>query len=221
MLTIYHLWLSPPCRLVRLVCEEKGLDYQLKAEKTWERREAFLKMNPAGEVPVLVNGKAVIAGRMAILEYLEEMAPEPSLFPNDMVARAGARRLLEWFLFKFQKEVTTPLLTERVLKKYLKMGGPDAAKIRAGQTNLGHHLSYLEHLAGKRNYLNGADFSIADLAAAAQISTIDYLGEINWPDYPHVREWYAKVKSRRSFRPLLKDYLAGLKPPDHYTALDF
>ena len=52
MLTIYHLWLSPPCRLVRLVCEEKGLDYQLNAEKTWERREAFLKMNPAGEVPV-------------------------------------------------------------------------------------------------------------------------------------------------------------------------
>ncbi|MCH7630565.1 MAG: glutathione S-transferase family protein [Proteobacteria bacterium] len=221
MLTIYHLWLSPPCRLVRLVCEEKGLDYQLKAEKTWERREAFLKMNPAGEVPVLVNGKAVIAGHMAILEYLEEMAPEPSLFPNDMVARAGARRLLEWFLFKFQREVTNPLLTERVLKKYLKMGGPDAAKIRAGQTNLGHHLSYLEHLAGKRNYLNGADFSIADLAAAAQISTIDYLGEINWPDYPHVREWYAKVKCRRSFRPLLKDYLAGLKPPGHYTALDF
>jgi len=221
MLTIYHLWLSPPCRLVRLVCEEKELEYDLKAEKVWERREDFIKMNPAGEVPVLVDGKATIAGHMAVLEYLEETTPAPSLYPRDIGERAEARRLLEWFLFKFQREVTNPLLTERVLKVYLKKGSPNAERIRAGQTNLGNHLGYLEHLAGRRNYLAGAEVSIADLAAAAQVSTMDYLGEINWQNHPETREWYAKVKCRKSFRPLLKDFLAGMTPPDHYSALDF
>jgi len=221
MLILYHLWLSPPCRLVRLVCEEKELEYDLKAEKVWERRDDFIKMNPAGEVPVLVDEGAAIAGHMAILEYLEEMTPAPSLYPKDIADRAEARRLLEWFLFKFQREVTTPLLTERVLKVYLKQGGPNADRIRAGQTNLSHHLNYLEHLTGKRNYLAGVEFSIADLAAAAQVSTMDYLGEIDWAAHPGAREWYAKVKCRKSFRPLLKDFLAGMKPPDHYTSLDF
>lgn len=221
MLTLYHLWLSPACRLVRLILEEKGLAYDLKAEKIWQRRPEFLKLNPAGEVPVLVNGKNHLAGFSAIIEYLEETSPEPRLLPADPHARAEVRRLVEWFLFKFRKEVSDPLLTERVLKKYLKLGVPDTDIIRAGQINLGHHLDYLAHLTGRMNYLAGDDFSLADLAGAAHISTVDYLGEVNWDDYPDVREWYAKVKCRKSFRPLLKDHIAGMQPPDHYTSLDF
>lgn len=221
MLTLYHLWLSPPCRLVRLILEEKGLEYDLLAEKIWERRPEFLKLNPTGEVPVLVNGKNHIAGFTAIIEFLEETSPSPPLLPSDAHARAEVRRLVEWFLFKFKKEVSDPLLSEKVLKKYLKLGVPDTDIIRAGQTNLGHHMAYLSHLTGEMNYLAGDEFGLADLAAAAHISTVDYLGEINWADYPDVREWYAKVKSRKSFRPLLKDHIAGMPPPDHYTSLDF
>lgn len=221
MLTLYHLWLSPPCRLVRLILEEKELAYDLKAEKIWERRPEFLKMNPTGEVPVLVNGQNHLAGFTPIIEYLEEICPDKPLLPEDAHARAEVRRLVEWFLYKFKAEVSDPLLTEKVLKKYLKLGVPCSEIIRAGQTNLANHMDYLSHLTGKMNYLAGDKFTLADLAGAAHISTVDYLGEINWGDYPDVREWYAKVKCRKSFRPLLKDHIAGMPPPDHYTALDF
>lgn len=221
MYTLYHLWLSPPCRLVRLVLEEKGLNYKLKAEKVWERRPDFLKLNPAGEVPVLVVDEKPLAGFAAILEFLEETAPNPALLPPGPAARAEVRRLVEWFLFKFNREVSDPLLSEKILKQYLKLGAPETEVIRAGQANLGHHMRYLAHLAERRNYLAGNEFSLADLAAAAQLSTADYLGEVDWPAHPAVREWYAKVKSRKSFRPLLKDCIAGMRPPDHYTSLDF
>ena len=62
MRTLYHLWLSPFARKVRLALKEKGLEFELQVEKVWERREAFLALNPASEVPVLVedDGSAVI-----------------------------------------------------------------------------------------------------------------------------------------------------------------
>ena len=71
------------------------------------------------------------------------------------------------------------------------------------------------------NWLAGDDFSLADIAAAAHISCVDYLGDVPWSDYPGAHDWYARVKSRPSFRPLLADHIPGLPPPKHYADLDF
>src|SRR3546814_8359459 len=80
MRKLYHHWLSPFSRKVRILLEEKGLDFQLEVEKTWERREDFLALNPAGLVPVLVEHDGhVLAESQTICEYLDEVYPNKLL----------------------------------------------------------------------------------------------------------------------------------------------
>ena len=222
MRRLYHLWLSPFSRKVRLVLGEKGLDFELAVEPVWERREGFLALNPAGTVPVLVEEDGtVIAESQPICEYLDEIVPDKSLIGFDPVTRAETRRLVMWFDLKFNTEVTHNLVTERVMKRFMKMGEPNSAAIRAGLYNISHHLNYIAYLAERRRWLAGDDFSLADITAAAHLSCVDYLGDVLWEAHPGAKDWYVRVKSRPSFRPLLADRIAGLRPPRHYDDLDF
>ena len=63
--------------------------------------------------------------------------------------------------------------------------------------------------------------SLADLAAAAHLSVADYLGEVPWNEDEAAKNWYARVKSRPAFRPMLADMLAGVPPAASYADLDF
>ena len=100
-------------------------------------------------------------------------------------------------------------------------GPPDSSKIRAGRGNLKNHMKYAARLASSRDWLAGSHLSHADLAAAAAISVLDYLGEVKWSEEPAVKDWYVRIKSRPSFRPLLEDKVMGLPPASHYIDLDF
>ena len=73
----------------------------------------------------------------------------------------------------------------------------------------------------KRKYLACDEFSMADVSAAAQLSVIDYLGDVPWEYARNVKLWYSKVKSRPSFKDILKDNIKGILPSRHYTNLDF
>ncbi|HLB07665.1 MAG TPA: glutathione S-transferase family protein [Alphaproteobacteria bacterium] len=222
MRTLYHLWLSPPCRVVRVVLREKAVEFDLKVEKVWERRPEFLAINPAGEVPVLVESDGeVIAQCVPIAEYLEDVYPEPSLIGTAPLVRAEVRRLVDWFAAKFDHEVTEHILGEKFMKRFMSMGEPDSRVIRAGQLNIRYHLDYIAYLSERRRWLAGDDFSLADIAAAAHLSVIDYIGDVPWEAHPEAKEWYARVKSRPSFRPLLADRIPGAAPPKHYADLDF
>jgi glutathione S-transferase len=222
MRKLYHLWLSPDCRAVRIVLKEKGLDHELVVEKVWERREDFLAINPAGEVPVLIehDGRA-LCGSTPICEFVDEVYPNRALIGADPAARAETRRLVGWFDGKFAREVTDNLVFEKLMKRFMGMGEPDSAAIRAGQHNIHYHLDYIGYLAERRSWLAGDDFSLADIAAAAHLSCLDYLGDVPWEDHQPAKDWYARVKSRPSFRPLLADHIPGLPPPRHYADLDF
>jgi len=221
MLVLYHLPLVPACRKIRLALAEKGVAFQLKAEKIWERRPAFLALNPAGDVPVVeVDGRAV-SGANAVAEYLEEAYPDPPLIPGDAAMRAEVRRLVDWFDIKFDREVTENLVGEKVMRRFLGRGQPDTQAIRAGRHNITIHLDYIAWLADRRSWLAGDALTYADLAAAAHLSCVDYLGDVPWQHNPGAKDWYARIKSRPSFRPLLIDKIAGLPPPRHYTDLDF
>lgn len=221
--TLYHMWLVPSCRKVRLVLGEKNQSVTLKAELYWERREEFLKLNPAGDLPVLLEKEsgAVLCDSNAIAEYLDEKIPEPPLMGATLLERAEIRRLVAWFDKKFEKEVISLLTNEKVMKRFLKMGEPSSQNIRVALQNLKNHLRYISFLAERRNYLAGNRISLADLTAAAHLSVVDYLGDINWEQWPEVKNWYVRVKSRPSFRPLLADRIGGLTPPPHYDKLDF
>ena len=144
MRTLFHLWLSPFCSKVRILLLEKDLEVELKTENLWDRRREFLQINPAGDVPVLVeeNGH-VICDSAAICEYLEEIKPTPTLLPGDAEQRSEIRRLVAWFDRKFNQEVSENLVGEKILKRFLKRGAPDASAIRAGKKNIHHHLNYI------------------------------------------------------------------------------
>ncbi|RDD61517.1 glutathione S-transferase family protein [Ferruginivarius sediminum] len=222
MRVLYHLPLHPGCRKIRVLMREKKLDFELKAEQVWERREGFLRLNPAGEVPVLVeDGGAVIPDAGVIAEYLEETCPEPTLLGHDPMERAEVRRLALWFDAKFNREVTINLVDEKILKRFMKLGHPDSQAIRAGHANIHYHLDYIAWLCDRRTWLAGDDFSMADIAAAAQLSCVDYVGDVPWEQHQGAKDWYARVKSRPSFRGILADQVPGLPPPSHYADLDF
>ncbi|RAU21732.1 glutathione S-transferase [Paramagnetospirillum kuznetsovii] len=223
MRILYHHPLCPFSRLVRVVMAEKKLEFEPQIEKFWERRADFTALNAAGEVPVLVEeGGTVLADAVAIAEYLDEVHREPPLLPSDPLARAEVRRLVGWFGAKFFAEVTTNLVGEKVFKRLsAQHGEPDSRKIRAGFANIHEHLNYIGWLTERRAWLGGSAFTLADIAAAAQVSTIDYLGDVPWDNHPGAKDWYARVKSRPSFRVLLSDHLPGVPPPRHYADLDF
>jgi glutathione S-transferase len=222
MRRLYHVALWPACRRVRLVLAEKNIPFALVAEPVWERREDFLALNPAGEVPVLVEEDGgVVADAEAIAEFVDEVVPHPMLIGATPAERAETRRLVAWFARKFAREVTDHLLGEKVLRRLNGGEQPDSDAIRAGYANMRYHLDYIAYLTERRNWLAGPSYSLADIAAAAELSALDYLGDVPWERHEGAREWYARVKSRPSFRALLEDRMAGLVPAPHYADLDF
>lgn len=222
MRTLYHVWLHPFSRKVRLALAEKRLEFDLQVEKIWERRTAFLAMNPAGDVPVLVEADGtILSNSQVICEYLEEVYPDVNLLGSDPMQRAETRRLVGWFDVKFNREVTDNLVGEKLMKRFLKLGEPHGPSIRAGHANIHYHLDYIGFLCEKRKWLAGEAFSLADIAAAAHLSSIDYIGDVPWDEHHAARDWYARVKSRPSFKSLLEDRIPGFTPVDHYENVDF
>ncbi|MBV9734441.1 MAG: glutathione S-transferase family protein [Acidisphaera sp.] len=219
---LYHLPLSPFSRKVRLVLAEKRLPFELKLEKVWERRQEYLELNPAGTVPTLIEDNGLtIPDSGVICEYLDEAYPDTALLGRTLAERVEVRRLIAWFDGKFALEVTRNLLGEKFMKRLTGRGEPDAGALRAGYANLRHHLDYLGWLAENRKWLAGSSISIADFAAAGHISALDFVGDIDWTLAPAAREWYARMKSRPSFRAVLSDRVPGVTPPPHYADLDF
>jgi glutathione S-transferase len=231
MLTLFYHPFCPHSRFIRLALAEHGIgQVQLIEERVWERRREFLGLNPACTTPVLVEeGHPPIPGAGTIAEYLDETRGAElgnrRLLPKALSERVEVRRLLSWFNEKFFAEVTGPLTMERLYKRYMPVsaggGSPETPVIRAAQHNLRYHLAYIGWLVRTRDWLGGDRMSYADLAAATHLSALDYLGDVPWNEDEMAKTWYARVKSRPSFRPLLAETLAGIPPSPTYADLDF
>jgi glutathione S-transferase len=223
--TLHHFPLDPASRQARLALGEKKLPFEAVTVRYWEAPAEFAKLSPSGLTPVLVETeggrRTVISEIRAIVEHLEETAPQPPLMGRDAAERAETRRLLQWFDRKFDAEVDGYILREKLEKRLTKMGAPDLANMRLGREALREHLRYVEQLLAARDWLAGPRLSYADFAAAAHLSVLDYFGDVPWRELPVAKTWYMKVKSRPAFRPLLADRWPGLAPAGHYDDLDF
>jgi glutathione S-transferase len=215
--------LCPFSRKVRLLLGEKGVGYDLVRESPWDRRDEFLDMNPAGQVPVMADPKRniLLMDSMAICEYLEETVDKAAMINGTAVNRAEIRRLVAWFDTQFFQDITAPLLGERMMKRIVTKAAPDAKTLREAMKAAVRHLDYTDYLLDHHNWIAGATMSLADLAAAAQISVADYLGGIDWKGHEQTARWYRGFKSRPSFRPLLSERMEGISPPKEYDDVDF
>ena len=219
---LYHTSFSPACRKIRMMLDEMGLEFKLVEEPVWQQRKEFLAINPAGDVPVLVDGNGlVLSGSYVVTEYLEEGYQLESLIGDTLTTRAEVRRLTHWADNKLLKDVTQPLLHEKFFCQLLKLGQPDTKKIRAAKAQLADHISYFEELLTTHNWLAGDVYSLADISVAAHLSLCDYLGDIAWKRNSPIKKWYALMKSRPAMRRILTDRVRGFKPPKHYEDPDF
>ncbi len=230
MVTLYHFPLDPFSRRIRLSLSEHDVQAKLAEEQPWALRRPFMDISPSGILPVLVenNGETII-GVEAVSEYIEETrAPDQSqggLLGADPVQRAEIRRLVSLFDGRFYREVGRPILIEKIQRRFAKPedggGAPNMAAVRAGLQNIRPYLSLIGALLETRNWLAGEELSLADLGAAAHLSCIDYLGDVSWSESSAAKDWYVRLKSRPSFRPLLADHIRGMPPPRAYADLDF
>lgn len=222
MRLLYHTPLSPFCRKIRMMLKEKQLEFAMAEENPWERNLDLFALNPAGEVPVLIeeNG-SVISGNYAITEYLEDTYAESSVLGRSPCERAEVRRMTDWFDHKFDYEVTQNIVFEKVFKRLMHYGPPNSDALRAGKENILYHLDYIGYLASERYFLAGDHVTLADIAAAAHLSAVDYLGDVPWEHNACAAEWYSLMKSRPCLRSILCDRIHGVKPPEYYENPDF
>jgi glutathione S-transferase len=222
MRTLYHHTLLPTARKVRLALHEKRLDFTEVELDPWTPSDDLLALNPAGDLPVLVDENGVVVSDThAICEYLEEVYPTPNLLGRTPRDRLEARRLAAWFDQKFSRDVTQHLAGEKLIRRLTMNAAPDSRALRAGRENIHTHLQYIAWLTERRSWLAGDDITYADLSAASHLSLIDYTGDVPWANHPLTKEWYVRIKSRFSFRCLLADTVPGIAPAPVYTDLDF
>lgn len=223
MRQLHHFPLSPFCRRVRLVLGEKRLTFDSHPERPWEPKDELFPLDPAKQLPVLIEtDSAKLSDAQAICEYLEELHPDPPLMPKRAGERAEVRRLCAWFDRFFFGEITSVVVREKYLKRFRQVPTPepDLAALRRALDATRRHLAFIEKLVDARDCLAGP-LSLADFTAAAHVSCADYFGDVPWDAFPKARDWYARLKSRPSFRPILADNLPGIAPPAHYANLDF
>ncbi len=225
MRTLYHYPLDPASRQARIALAEKKLKVKLELVDPWTPDISFLDITAEGVPPTLMDvipgDKVYISGARAICEYANDGSPRNPLLPEDRVERAEARRIADWFDRKFSAEVNAYILFEKIEKSLTDSGAADTAILREGREHLNFHLNYMSWLLERRDWLAGSNFSLADIAGAAHLSCLDYLGEILWRDWQDLKRWYQTVKSRPSVRALLDDRVPGLRAPRHYRDLDF
>lgn len=219
MWQLYQFPLCPFSRKVRLLLGEKGVPFELIRENPWDGRDEFWGLNPAGHTPVLRNEERniTLVDSRAICEYFEETVEKSPMIVGTAANRAEIRRLVALFDENFYDAVTNPLLNERMRKRLFMRAPPDSRLLRDAMRLANEHLDYLDYLIDNRPWLAGAQMSLADLTAAAQISVADYLGGIDWSGHEQTRGWYSVFKSRPSFRPLLTERMDVIQPPSHYA----
>ena len=222
MRTLYHYPLCAFSRLVRIYLKEKFLEHELVVEYPWNRKKVFSEYPLQSDIPTLLDKDGIVLeGWYAIIEHLEQIHKTKSFFGGTFREKAEARRITQLFNEFFFMDVTRQILFEKIMKKHTENRAPDSSCIRKGTASLKSYMEHISWLADHRNWLAGNEITIADMAAAAQISCVDYTGTIDWEQYPIAKDWYVRIKSRPSFREILDDRVPDMPPAKHYANLDF
>ncbi len=197
MIRLYHFWQSGNAREVRIVLAEKALDFQsviVDVMKGETRTPEFLRMNPFGKVPVIVDGGLTLYEAGIINAYLDERYPDPPLMPRAPADRARVREIIHWARQNLHANLG-PVLVETLLKpepeRDRKMIAKRTKAIVAARAGLVARI-------GNRPWLCG-DFSLADAALAPHVTALDLIGLHPDPAQSHFNAWVERLRTRPSF----------------------
>lgn len=225
MRVLYYYSLDAYSRIVRIVLSEKMVDFSVQHELPWKLSEKFKSCSSYEVLPTFVDNNGIcISGVFAIIEYLEETIPDPVILGYTVKQKAEARQIAYWFISEFSKEVLDPILQEKVLKRFATKTSsePNPGAIRNAMYNIPRFLDRIIYVLERRSWLVGRNLSIADISVASFISVLEYLGILKWSNYSEaLLTWYLKIKSRKSFRPLLTDIISMIPPSRNYAKLDY
>jgi glutathione S-transferase len=201
IMKLYGFPASPNTWKVRAVAAHLGLPLQeqfVDLSKGESRQPDYLKLNPTGRTPTLVDGDFVLWESNAILQYLASLKPNP-LWPDDAKMRADITRWQSWQLAHFSKEGCEPLIFERLVKKLLNLGGPDPARIATGTEAFNRDARILEAHLAKQPYVVGSGVTLADFSVAAPLFYAKQ-AELPLEPYSNVRDWFARISALPAWR---------------------
>ncbi|HKA32449.1 MAG TPA: glutathione S-transferase family protein [Candidatus Binatia bacterium] len=197
---LYDFASSPNCQRVIVVMEEKKLPYEkvpVDLKKMEQKKPDFLKLNPYGKVPVIIDGATVLYESLIINEYLEEKYPETPLLPKDPGKRAKARILLDYGMNHLDGSY------QKIRKEMMKDEKErDQRLIEDARRELRHLLGRLERELGDQPYLAG-EFSLVDAALIPRFLRLAGMGVLPDPSLPNMAKWIERMKQRPSVQKIL------------------
>jgi glutathione S-transferase len=200
MIKLYDFKTSPNCQRVKVVLAEKNLPYEtvpVDLRRQEQKTPDFLKMNPYGKVPVLVDDSTVLYESCIINEYLNEKYPTPPLMPADVGKRAKARILVDFGLAHTEGPYQKLRMESMKDPKEQNKEVIDAAK-----ADLKRLLERFETELDNQPYLVG-DFSLADAALIPRFLRLEGFGVLPDPSLPRVNQYLQRIKERSSVKPIL------------------
>ncbi len=217
---LFHYFLCPSSRFIRIILIEKKIDFDLFIENFSDPTEDYLFKNPAGFFPVLnTSFNENIVGSLVIVEYLQNLMLPPTLMIKKN--ENEIRRLLFWFETNFKNEIIIPLLKEKVFKRFEKNSVPSSHVIRTARSNLKYHMQYFNYLIKEHDFFVDDNLSYVDLFYGASLTVLDYIDELNFFEFEKLKNLYSIVKSRPSFKKILADRIIGVNPHSDYLKLDY
>ena len=237
MIELYHADMSTCAQKARLVLAEKGLEWtghRMDLRARDQHRPDYLKLNPNGVVPTLVDDGRVVIESTVICEYLDDAYPDPPMRPNDPHQRARMRiwtkRLDEGLHFAtgvisgsiafrhqhmarpadelnaYIEGIPDPARRERQRQQIEK--GVEAPQFRAAIATYEKWLTDMETDLSRHPWLAGDSYSLADVAYTPYGIRLNELRL--WPmldERPHIRDWYARIEARPNFKPGYTDWV--------------
>ena len=217
---LFHYFLCPSSRFIRIILTEKKIDFDLFIENFSDPSDDYLYKNPAGYFPVLnTYFNENIVGSLVIVEYLQNLMLPPKLMIKKN--ENEIRRLLFWFETNFKNEVIIPLLKEKVFKRFEKHSVSSSHAIRTARINLKYHMQYFNYIIKDYDFFVDDNLSYVDLFYGASLTVLDYIDELNFFEFEKLKNLYSIVKSRPSFKKILADRIIGVNPHSDYLKLDY
>lgn len=199
---LYHSPLSSNARRVVMTALELGRDdvelVPVDLAQGAQRQPEFLRLNPNGKVPVLVDDDFVLWESNAIVQYLADKTPNQTLYPTELRARADVNRWLAWCAAQLSPAVAT-LNWEHFIKPMMGLGAPEPALVQQGEAGVKASVAVLDAHLKERSYLVGDALTLADLSLAP-VFMYEKLAQLPLGEAKHLRAWLARIEARDSWK---------------------